>query len=97
MVAFGVGKWNKVDVLVNISLGVLREALTLNLTQSSSYGVGLYTRLKVCEAMSAEIPFERVFLVGRTFLSPTCFLTFCHDTKLKSCLQRYGRKLAHEL
>lgn len=31
-VAFGVGKLNKVNDLVNISLGVLREALTLNFT-----------------------------------------------------------------
>ena len=37
--------------------------------------LGLWLRLKVCEAMSAKIPFERAFLVGRTLLSPTGFLS----------------------
>nr|DAW88147.1 MAG TPA: hypothetical protein [Caudoviricetes sp.] len=92
-----VSERNEVYNLIHVALFILHEALTLNFTRPSSYRVSLNTRFKVCEAMSAEIPFERVFLVGRTFLSPTCFLTFCHDTKLKNCLQRYLRKLAHEL
>lgn len=83
-----VGERYEVDDLMHVALFVLNESWPLDLARPSGYWVGLYSRLKVCEAMSSKIPFEWVFLVGRAFLPPSCFLAFCHAVKVNISPQR---------
>ena len=83
-----VDQGDEVDDFVDVSGLVLDEAGALDLAGGSGDGVGLEAWPEVFEGVCAEVTFEWVFFVGCAFLSSAGLFSFCHDTILKSVMQR---------